>query len=295
VAAGWELLHRRFSAYLALTKPTLQLLVVVTGAAALVLEGSLLHQPSRFAFVLICLALSAGSAKALNQFLERRVDAAMTRTRLRRPLPLGLIRPGEALGVAILLGIISVGGFWLFFNPQAALLSIATILFYSFFYTLYLKPRTPYSIVIGGVAGGMGPVIAWAAAAGSPSPVAWLMLSVVFFWTPPHFWSLAIRYNDDYRRIGYPMLPAVKSIAGTWRAIIRYAWMTALVSLALFAAGAGWIYGSAAVVSGGIFLVRIYRARNRHSEAEARSVFLYSIVYLLVLFAALIVDGIVRL
>jgi heme o synthase len=288
-------LSRKLWAYLALTKPTLQLLLVITGAAGLVMEGSLLAQPLKFALVLIGLALSAGSAKALNQLLERRVDALMERTRQRRPLPLGLISPEEALVVALLLGIVSVGMFWLVFNLLSAVLTAATILFYSLIYTLCLKPRTPYSIVIGGVAGGMGPVIAWAAATGHTSPAAWLMLAVVFFWTPPHFWSLAIRHATDYSQTGFPMLPVVKGVDETWKSITRYTWLTLFSSLGLFFFGAGILYAVSAVVLGGMFLRRVYSARKHQAEAETRGVFRFSIVYLLALFAALIADRLLAL
>jgi len=276
----------RVRAYLALTKPTLQLLVVLTGAAALAVEGFLLTAPFRAALALTLLALSAGSAKALNQYLEREVDGRMERTRRRRPLPLGQVSPHGALVFALLLGSASVLGFWRWFTPAAALLTAGTILFYSFFYTLYLKPRTPYSIVIGGVAGGMGPVIAWAAAGASllrPEP--WLMLALVFLWTPPHFWSLALRYRDDYKEAGYPMLPTVRGEAAAWRAIRRYAWATALFSPAVAWMG-GWIALLAAPLLGALLILRVIRAEKAGTPEAAGGVFAFSIVYLLAFFAA---------
>lgn len=288
-----NVLWTRITAYLALTKPTLQLLVVLTGAAALVVEGNLTTDPRRFGLVLLGLALAAGSAKALNQYLERKVDAVMERTRRSRPLPRGIISATEALIFAIILGLTSTLLFWVQFNPLAAMLSLGTILFYSFFYTLYLKRRTPYSIIIGGLAGGMGPVIAWAAAAGAFSLVPFLMLALIFLWTPAHFWSLAIQFKEDFRSSGYPVLPLVLGEEKTWKKIFFYAVLTILASLTLPMAGMGVFYLASAVILGGWFIAEIMRARKATSRGAARKVFVCSIIYLVALFVAIILDAMI--
>jgi len=287
------LILRRAQAYLDLTKPTIQLLVVLTGAAALVYEGGLLSQPERFALALLALALSAGSAKALNQYFERNVDARMERTRTARPLPRGIISPAEALIFALVLGAAAVLLFGYFFNLFSALLTAATILFYSLFYTLYLKPRTPHSIVIGGIAGGMGPVISWAATGALISATPLLMLLMIFCWTPPHFWALAYSHKEDFKSAGYPMMPNVVSRKRFWQITWLWGAMTMVASLALGLIGAGIGYLAAAAILGGLFLRQIGLAGKAGTDEKARGVFIFSMVYLVLLFSALIADRII--
>ena len=229
-------------AYIALTKPSILLLVVLTGAAGLVVEGSLNNDPLRFMAVLVFLGMAGGSANAFNQYFERDIDAVMKRTRRRRPLPQGLISPNGALIYAITIGVISTAVFTLAFNLLAGALTLATILFYSLFYTLYLKPRTPQNIVIGGLAGSMGPVIAWAAGANSLTWTPLLMAAVIFFWTPPHFWALAIYLKDDYTQVGYPMMPGIVGDKATWAQIFIYTLVTLAISGALVIFEPGWLY-----------------------------------------------------
>lgn len=281
---------RRLGAYYSLTKPTIMLLVAITGAAGMVVEGHLLRTPFRFAAALLLLMMAGGSANAFNQAFERDRDALMERTRRRRPLPSGRIGAGEAFVVATGLGVASVVLYGLLFNLLAAILSLATILFYALFYTLYLKPRTPHNIVIGGAAGAMAPVIGWAAAAGSLGVEPVLMFLIIFFWTPPHFWALALCLKDDYRRVGLPMMPLAIGDAGTWRLIVVYVLVTLVVSLAMLFFGAGMLYTATALVLGGLFLRKTLRAQAQQSLRAARGLFGYSIVYLLALFTALIVD-----
>ena len=171
---------RKLPELLQLTKPTIMLLVVLTGAAALVLEGGLNRRPLLFAAVLLGLTLAGGSANALNQYFERDIDARMSRTRRKRPLPKGTVTPREALVFAVTIGILSIVLFAAVFNPLSAALAAATILFYGLFYTLYLKPRTHFNIVIGGAAGAMAPVIAWAAATGTLAWTPWILFAIVF-------------------------------------------------------------------------------------------------------------------
>jgi protoheme IX farnesyltransferase len=288
------LISVRAQAYLDLTKPTIQLLVVLTGAAALVYEGSFLSQPERFGLALLGLALSAGSAKALNQYFERHIDARMERTRTTRPLPRRLIEPAEAVAFALILGSTAVLIFGYFFSLFSALLAAATILFYSLFYTLYLKPRTPHSIVIGGIAGGMGPVLSWAATGSSISATPLLMLLVIFCWTPPHFWALAYCHLKDFKRVSYPMLPNVVSRKRFWRITWLWGTLTMIASLALGFVGAGIGYLAAAAIFGGIFLWQIGRAGRQGTTEKARGVFIFSMAYLVLLFSSLIADRIIQ-
>jgi len=282
---------RRLRSYIALTKPSILLLVLITGAAGLVLEGSLLARPLNFALVLLLLAMAGGSANAFNQYFEREVDAAMTRTRLRRPLPLKSVTPAGALICAGLLGIASTALFGMLFNWLSASLSLATILFYSLFYTIYLKPRTPLNIVIGGAAGAMSPVIAWAAAAGRMDIIPWLLFAIIFFWTPPHFWALALCFKEDYRQAQYPMLPLVKGDEVTWRQMAGYTLVTVAASLAVGLWDAALLYLPVAVGLGWLFLRKVARGRRSPSPRAAWGVFGFSIVYLLSLFTALMLDS----
>jgi protoheme IX farnesyltransferase len=282
-------------AYIALTKPSILLLVVLTGAAGLVVEGSLNNDPVRFMAVLVFLGMAGGSANAFNQYFERDVDAVMRRTRRRRPLPQGLISPTGALVYAVLLGVISTAVFGLGFNLLAGALTLGTILFYSLFYTLYLKPRTPQNIVIGGLAGAMGPVIAWAAGANHLGWTPLLMAAVIFFWTPPHFWTLAIYLKDDYTQVGYPMMPGIVGEKATWAQILAYTLVTLALSALLAVFEPGWLYLLAAAGLGVWFLVAVIRGWRKGTDMAARGVFSVSIVYLLALFTAIILDrGLIR-
>ncbi len=286
-------IQRRVGAYWSLTQPALQFLVVLTGAAALALEGSLRKDPIRCGLVLLLLAASVASAKALNQYLERHLDARMTRTRQCRPLPRGLITPQEALAFAAVSALIATFGFWTFFNPLSALLALGTVLYYSFFYTLFLKPRTPFSIVIGGMGGGMGPLIAWAAADAPLNPIPWMMFLLIFLWTPPHFWSLAVYYQDDYRISSYPMLPNIIGPARSWNVILAYAWLTVVTSLLFAVFLRGWIYSLTALGTGIGFLRTVESARKTASRTTAKTVFSYSIFYLIAQFAAMILQSMI--
>ena len=279
--------------YLALTKPTIMFLVLFTGAAALLIEGSMLSHPVHFALFMLGLFLTGGSANALNQYFERDIDARMKRTQKRRPLPQGKISAAHALMFAIGIGVAGVILLLAIFNWLTAALSLATILFYGFFYTLFLKPRTTQNIVIGGAAGAMAPVGAWAAATGTLGVEPWLMFLIVFIWTPPHFWALALYCRDDYVRAQLPMLPVIKGAAATLRQIIIYTIVLILVTLAPVIYGAGWIYLAAALVLGGRLLALSFKANRIREEKSYRSLFGFSIVYLFALFFAMVVDALV--
>lgn len=279
-----------------LMKPAIMLLVLVTGSASLVLERSLLLMPwpigiIRFSLALLGLMLTGGSANAFNMYLEREIDGQMARTRNRRPLPMGKIQPQNALIFAIAIGLSGVLLFARFFNLLSAILSLATILFYSLFYTLFLKPRTSYNIVIGGVAGAMAPVIAWAAVSGQITLAPLILFAIIFLWTPPHFWALAIYLKKDYEFINYPMMPIARGIRATKRQILSYVLALVLFSGACFYIGSGLFYAIAAIVLGSIFVFKTIQFVRSKSIDKAIGLFEFSIVYLLALFAGLIIDA----
>jgi heme o synthase len=280
-------------AYINLTKPTIMLLVVFTGSAALVLEGSFLHDPWRFFLVLAGLYLTGGSANALNQYFERDIDSQMSRTQRRRPLPLAQISPLSALIFSVSIGVAGVVLFAVFFNWLTAFLALGTLLFYSLYYTLWLKPRTFQNIVIGGVAGSMAPVGAWTAATGSMSWEPWILFAIVFFWTPPHFWALAMVCKDDYKKVGLPMLPVIKGDKVTLDYILYYTVVVVAVSFTLLIASFSWLYLIASVILGSLFLQKAWYVRRNFQLPLMRKLFGYSIVYLLALFAIIIIDGLV--
>jgi protoheme IX farnesyltransferase len=282
--------------YIALTKPRIILLVLVTAAAGLAAEGSLRDRPALAAITLLAVTLTAGSANAFNQYFERDLDAQMARTRNRRPLPLRRVRPGGALAFAIAIGALAGALLFAFGSALSAWLALGTILFYGFFYTLWLKPRTVHNIVIGGAAGAMGPVIVWAAVTGGLALPPLLMFLAIFLWTPPHFWALALCVREDYEAVRIPMLPVVKGAPETYRQIEIYTWGLVALTLAMPLLGAGGlVLAATALVLGVLFLRKAARARRSESVREARGVFGYSILYLFVLFVGIIADAIWRI
>ena len=278
--------------YLQLTKPTIMLLVIFTGSAAMILEGSMLSRPLDLVLVLFALYLAGGSANAFNQCFERKIDSLMTRTSKRRPLPSGKISLVGAFTFSIIIGILGVALFYFVFNLLSALLALGTILFYSLFYTLYLKPNTDQNIVIGGVAGAMAPIIAWAAVAGEIAVTPLLLFLIVFFWTPAHFWALALFCKDDYVRAKLPMLPIVRGEQVTYKWIIFYALATVVTSQSLLLVGAGIIYALSAATLGAILIHKSFAIMRIRTAPAQRGFFGYSIVYLLALFVAIIIDGV---
>jgi protoheme IX farnesyltransferase len=275
------------------------LLVLLTGATALVLEGNLFDgEPVRgtlnFILILIALMLTGGSANAFNMYFEREVDARMSRTRTRRPLPLGTISPPGALVFAISIGVAGVLIFAILFNLLSAGLALATILFYSLFYTLYLKPRTPYNIVIGGAAGSMAPVIAWAAASGRVDIIPIILFMIIFLWTPPHFWALALYLRKDYELVNYPMMPVARGDLSTRRQIFLYVVFLVIFSAACLFEGAGMVYAVVAMIAGALFMWKSFRIFKSKSNIQARGLFGFSIIYLFAIFTSLIVDALLR-
>lgn len=291
---GPRRLSRVASNYLALTKPRIVLLLLITTVPAMILADRGLPTLWLVVATLLGGTLSAGGANAINQYVDRDIDSVMTRTR-RRPLPAHAIEPRRALLFGIALGV--VGFLWLAFvvNLLAALLSLAALLFYVFVYTLWLKRSTPQNIVIGGAAGAAPALVGWAAVTGRVQWPAVVLFAVVFVWTPPHFWALSLRYRRDYAAAGVPMLPVVAGDEATIRQILVYAWLLVGVSLALWpVARTGLIYPASAVVLGGIFVARAVHLRAKRSAGAAMSLFRYSLAYLALLFPAVAVDTLVR-
>lgn len=268
-------------------------LVILSGATALFMEGSFVMYPREFILVLLGLYLAGGAANALNQYFERDIDARMKRTRNRRPLPTGRLKPGQALAFSVAIGIVSILLFALVFNWLAASLALATILFYGLFYTLWLKPNTDHNIVIGGAAGAMAPLIAWAAAAGSLAVAPAILFLIVFVWTPPHFWALALYYKDDYENVGLPMLPVVRGETVALLYIFVFILALFIVSLALIVVGAGLIYIVTAIMLGIVFIRKALRMLWDDSRELQRGLFGYSILYLFGLFFAIIIDSLI--
>jgi protoheme IX farnesyltransferase len=286
-----SILRRKVSYYFQLTKPTIMLLVIITGATALFMEGSLLYQPGKFILVLIALYLTGGSANALNQYFERDIDSLMERTKTRRPLPLGRIQATNAFIFSVAIGIIGVLMFGIIFNWLTAALSLMTILFYSLFYTLYLKPNTKSNIVIGGIAGAMAPVGAWTAATGEFALAPWILFLIIFLWTPPHFWALAAFRTEDYKKSGLPMLPVVKGIDFTMKQILIYSIMLVATTLSLYWLYSSWIYLLVALIAGSLFLKKSFRAKKEQTDKQFRGLFGYSILYLFALFFTIIIES----
>jgi heme o synthase len=282
-------------AYVALTKPRIIELLLVTTVPVMMLAARGWPHWWTLLATLVGGTLAAGSANTINCVVDRDIDAVMTRTR-RRPMVQHSVSPAAALRFGILLGMAATLLLGLGVNWLSAVLADAAIAFYVFVYTLGLKRRTPSNIVIGGAAGCFPVLIGWSAVRGDVGWPAVVLFAVVFLWTPPHFWSLAMRFKDDYAAAGVPMLPVVAEPVTVTRQIVLYSWAMVGTSLLLLPFGAGWIYGIAAGVLGVVFLVEAHRLHRRVSRGErARPLPLFhlSITYLSLLFAALAVSQVV--
>ena len=280
-------------AYVALTKPRIIELLLITTVPAMVLAAKGFPPLTLIAWTLIGGSLAAGSANAINCYIDRDIDVVMTRTR-RRPLPAHQVEPVNAVVFGIVLGVISFAILGYFVNLLSAFLALLAIAFYVVVYTLMLKRTTPQNIVIGGAAGALPPVIGWAAVTGRVEIPALLLFAVVFYWTPPHFWALALRISRDYASARIPMLPVVSGVAETGRQILLYTILLVAVSLILWAvARMGAIYLGAAVVLGAVFLWQAIRLWREGTGAGAIRLYKYSITYLTLLFLAIAVDALV--
>jgi heme o synthase len=283
------------SAYVRLTKPRIVVLLLITTVPAMVLAARGLPSPWLILATLLGGALAAGSANAINMYLDRDIDAIMRRTR-QRPLPAHAIRPERALRFGFVLGAIASYFLAVAVNVLAAVLALSAIAFYVFVYTMWLKRTTSQNIVIGGAAGAAPALVGWAAVTGTVAWPAVVLFAIVFVWTPPHFWALAMRYSGDYAAAGVPMLPVVRGEAETRRQILLYALVLFATTLLLVPVGGmGPVYTAAAVGLGGTFVYRALRLwRDEDGDASARRLFSFSIAYLAALFAAVGVDALVR-
>jgi protoheme IX farnesyltransferase len=279
--------------FVALMKPRVMSLVVFTALVGMLLAPQQLH-PALGAIALVCIAVGAGASGALNMWYDADIDAQMQRT-ASRPIPRGRGTPDEALTFGTILAIGSVATLGLIVNWVAGALLAFTIAFYILVYTMWLKRRTPQNIVIGGAAGAFPPMIGWAAATGSVGLESLALFAIIFMWTPPHFWALALYRSRDYARAGVPMLPVVAGPEETRKQIVIYAAL--LVPLALWPAFiglAGGLYVLVASGLGAIFLalaLAVYRTREgREADSAARQLFAFSILYLFGLFATLLIE-----
>ncbi len=282
----------------ALTKPEIMSLLLLTTLGAMFLASRGVPSFGLLVATLVGGAAASGGASALNHYLDRDIDERMRRTR-RRPLPSQRVTDEWAIGMGLALNIVAFAVLAFFANILAASLAMAGTLFYVFVYTLWLKRSTVQNIVIGGAAGAVPPLVGWAAVTGSLDLEAWLLFAIVFFWTPAHFWALALLIRDDYARAGVPMLPVVRGDEATAWGILTYALSLVPLSMLLFVAGGlGLLYLVVAIGLGVVFVVwafRLLRAAAARRRAIARGVYLYSLLYLALLFVAIMVDTSLKL
>ncbi|HYH37053.1 MAG TPA: heme o synthase [Azospirillum sp.] len=273
--------------FIELLKPRVMSLVVFTGFAGMVVAPGHLH-PLLAAVAVLCIAVGAGASGAINMWYDRDIDAVMART-AKRPIPTGRVQPDEALAFGVFLAVAAVVVMGLAVNWVAAgILALAT-LFYVFVYTMWLKRRTPQNIVIGGAAGAFPPMIGWAAVTGGVDVASIALFALIFLWTPPHFWALALFRSGDYARAGVPMLPVVEGAETTKRQMLLYTLLLLPTAVAPFFLGiAGWAYLAGAVVLGLLFVLCAVRVLKSTDDKPAKQMFGFSILYLFLLFALLV-------
>jgi protoheme IX farnesyltransferase len=283
--------------YWALLKPRVMSLVVFTALVGIVRAPADIHPVIGFV-ALLCIAVGAGAAGALNMWWDADIDARMDRTRT-RPIPAGRVEPGEAMVFGLILSGASVLMLGLLVGVLAGALLAFTIFFYAVIYSMWLKRATPQNIVIGGAAGALPPVIGWAAVTGNVTLEPLILFTLIFIWTPPHFWALALLKKRDYERAGVPMLPNVAGDDETRRQILLYSLVLAPIGVAPFALGmTGWLYGAISIALGVLFLLfawQVFRKREGDAaERAAKHLFAFSVLYLFLLFAVLLVEGMAR-
>jgi len=280
--------------FVALLKPRVMSLVVFTAVTGLLLAPGHIH-PVLGMVAILCVAVGAGASGAINMWFDRDIDAVMSRTSS-RPIPAGRVAPEDALAFGVILAGGSVALMGLAVNWASASLLALTIGFYVFVYTMWLKRRTPQNIVIGGAAGAFPPMIGWAAVTGGVDLQSVALFAIIFMWTPPHFWALALYRSDDYKRAGVPMLPVVAGDRETRRQILIYSLLLAPLGLLPTLLGTvGWVYGVAAAVLGALFVLGAVRVWRETGDRAARRLFAFSILYLFLLFAMMLVDGLAGL
>ena len=302
----------RWQDFVQLLKPRVMSLVVFTGLTGLVCADTPIH-PLLGAVAILCIAVGAGASGALNMWYDADIDAKMRRTR-GRPVAAGRVQGADAAGLGVVLSLLSVMLMGMAINWLAAGLLAFTIVFYALVYTVWLKRWTPQKIVIGGLAGALPPVIGWAAAAGTAPFNAWLLCAIIFMWTPPHFWALSLYTSEDYAKVGVPMMPVVKGAESTRKQIWIYSLLFVPLCIVPAFTGLGGIaYLAVAAIGGGVFLLLAWRLlRSKAGEAvgqrntdglydvragakDARNLFAFSILYLTLLFATLLVEHVAGL
>lgn len=284
----------RLRAYVALTKPRIVELLLVTTLPTMVVADRGLPSLGLMLATLVGGALAAGGANAVNMYIDRDIDGVMHRTR-NRPLVTGAVTPRSALTFAVVLEVVAFVELWVLVNPLSAVLAVGATLFYVFVYTLWLKRSSSSNIVIGGAAGAVPVLVGWAAVRNSLGLAPLVLFAIVFVWTPPHFWALAIRYRDEYAAAKVPMLPAVASLATTATRIVVYTvalWTTSLVFAQV--AGMGLLYAAAATLLGALFLFYAIQLRRDATVERAMRLFTYSISYVTLLFSSMALDQLVR-
>tara|TARA_R110000751_G_scaffold10821_16_gene39296 strand:+ start:13989 stop:14963 length:975 start_codon:yes stop_codon:yes gene_type:complete len=290
------------SDYVNLMKPRIMMLVVFTAAAGLIAAASVTQTPINplmGAIALLAVALGSGAAGAINMWFDSDIDAIMTRTST-RPIPSGAVPREEALAMGLIMSGVSVMLMWLASNWLAAALLAFSIFYYGVIYTMWLKRSTPQNIVIGGGAGAFPPVIGWAAVTGNTPLDAWILFAIIFFWTPPHFWALSLLAHGEYEKAGVPMLPVTHGARATRLQMLLYTIVLVPLALTPVLTGlGGWIYAVTAGVLGAVFMtyaVRVFLSKAGDADCTAaekklaRSMFLFSILYLFIVFAALIIE-----
>ncbi|CAM9135190.1 unnamed protein product, partial [Phaeothamnion confervicola] len=283
--------------YFALLKPRVMSLVVFTGLTGMMMAPGAINPVIGF-IALLCIAVGAGASGALNMWYDADIDAHMERTKT-RPIPMGRVAPAEALNLGVTLSLGSILLMGIAVNATSAALLALTIGFYLFIYTMWLKRRTPQNIVIGGAAGAFPPMIGWAAVTGTVSVESIVLFMIIFMWTPPHFWALALYRSSEYAKVGVPMLPVVAGRIETCKQILIYTMLMIPLAVAPWAMGfASFYYGISAIVLSLLFAVmawRVWLSRDASGDAAdkpAKQLFAYSILYLMLIFAALLTEGV---
>ena len=289
--AATSIRHSVLRDYLALTKPRIISLLLLTALGGMFLAEGGAPKVSLAMLVLVGGALASGGANALNHYLDRDIDGRMARTR-NRPVAVGRVRPQAALifGIALNAAAMVVLVTWV--NTLSAALTLGATLFYALVYTKGLKRTSPQNIVIGGAAGAIPPMVGWVAVTGHLGLPALYMFAIVFFWTPPHFWALSLLLKDDYARAGIPMLPVVAGIDKTKKTIFLYTWLVTALTMMFSASGSvGWIYSAASFILGTMFIWYAWRLLRRPEIEGAKALYLYSLLYLALLFLMIMVDS----
>ncbi len=282
-----------FSDFYELSKPRIIYLLLVTTAASMVMAARGFPHPPLLLWTLLGGALAAASAGAFNCIVDSDIDGLMRRT-CARPIPTGRISIRSAAIYAVGTGIVSFGILLLLVNPLAAWLSLLGNVYYVVVYTMMLKRVTPLNIVIGGAAGAIPPLVGWAAVTGTIGPAALGLFAIIFLWTPPHFWSLALMTESDYHKAGIPMLPNVRGVARTKQEIVLYSIVLVAATLALSVLHVmGWVYFTAAALLGGTFLYYALRTKFEQSKVWPRRLFRFSLLYLALMCAAMVIDRII--